>query len=91
MKFSPISLPELYANWMASNWSMLLGSMPAIPAKEPTLKPAPAPAVQEWEDEGGSVKNVKTPRAKPAPKRVRRAGPAKKRRPARKAKVRSRG
>jgi len=36
MKVTPISLPELYANWMASNWSMLLGRMPAYQAKEPT-------------------------------------------------------
>lgn len=91
MKVTPISLPELYANWMASNWSMLLGRMPAYQAKEPTPTPAQATSGQEWENEGGSVKRPKKSRAKPAPKIARRSparrpAPGKKRRTSRKAK-----
>ena len=64
-------------------WSMLLGNQPAAPALTPASKAAKAAAVQEWEDEGGNVKNVPTPRAK-------RAAPAKKRKPARTAKGKTR-
>jgi hypothetical protein len=39
MKPTPAtSLPDLYANWMATGWSMLLGELPSAPAKEPTPK-----------------------------------------------------
>ena len=95
MKVTPISLPELYANWMASNWSMLLGRMPAYQAKEPTPTPAQATSGQEADTEGSSVKQPKKSRAKPAPRiarrsPARRAAPAKKRRTRRKAKGASR-
>ena len=63
MKPTPtVSLPDLYANWMATGASMLLGEFPSSQAK----KAAP----------------IVAPR-----KKVRRAAPAKKRSPARKAKA----
>ena len=62
MKPTPtVSLPDLYANWMATGASMLLGEFPSSQAK----KAAP----------------IVAPR-----KKARRAAPAKKRSPARKAK-----
>lgn len=75
-------LPDLYAAWLSTGWSMLMGKAPAGPAKDPVLKPDQAAAVQEWEDEGGSVKSVPTPRAK--------AAPARKRKPSRTAKGKNR-
>lgn len=72
-------------------WSMLLGNQPADPAMTPARKAAKVAAVQEWEDEGGNVKNVPTPRAKKAaPAKKKKAAPAKKRKPARTAKGRKR-
>lgn len=64
-------------------WSMFLGNQPAAPALTAAGKAAKVAAVQEWEDEGGSVKNVPTPHA-------RKAAPARKRKPARTAKGRKR-
>lgn len=55
-----VSLPDLYANWMAAGTSMLLGEFPSPQTKEA----APIDA----------------------PHKARRAAPAKKRTPARKAK-----
>lgn len=54
-------------------WSMVLGNQPADPAADAARKAA---AVQEWEDEGGKVKHVKTPRAKPARKAAKKRAPA---------------
>lgn len=56
MKSSPITIPELYANWLASSWSILLGSVSAAPGVEPAANAAQVAAEQEWEDDGGSVK-----------------------------------
>jgi hypothetical protein len=61
-------IPALYANWMNIGCSMLPGWLATAPAKELPPKPAQAPAEQEWEDEGGSVKQPKKPQAQPAPK-----------------------
>ena len=72
-------------------WSMLLGNQPAAPAITPARRAAKVAAVQEWEDEGGNVKNVPTPRAKKAaPAKKKKAAPAKKRKPARTAKGKKR-
>jgi hypothetical protein len=69
MKNTLTSIPELYANWMNLGWSMLAGMLPGTQAKELPPKPAQVAAEQEWEDEGGSVKQPKKPQAQPAPKR----------------------
>jgi hypothetical protein len=62
MKPTPtVSLPDLYANWMAAGTSMMLGEFPSPQSR----KAAP----------------IDAPR-----KKARRAAPAKKRSPARKAK-----
>ena len=57
-----VSLPDLYANWMAAGTSMMLGEFPSPQSR----KAAPIVA--------------------PRKKKARRAAPAKKRTPARKAK-----
>lgn len=62
------SIPDLYANWMAIGWAMLQGRAPEDPTKTPSPKPAQVAAEQEWEDEGGSVKQPKKPLAETAPK-----------------------
>lgn len=64
-------------------WSMFLGNRPDEPAMTPARKAAKVAAVQEWEDEGGNVKDVPTPRA-------RKAAPARKRKPSRTAKGKTR-
>jgi len=62
MKPTPtVSLPDLYANWMAAGTSMLLGEFPSPQTKKAASIVAPH-------------------------KKARRAAPAKKRSPARKAK-----
>jgi hypothetical protein len=68
MKSSHTAMPELYASWMNVGWSMLASMLPGAQAKELPAKPAQAAAEQEWEDEGGSVKQPKKPQAQPAPK-----------------------
>jgi hypothetical protein len=68
MKSSPMTIPELYANWIASSWSLLLGRVTAVPSAEPAPHAAQAAAEQEWEDEGGSVKLPEQPQAEQAPK-----------------------
>jgi hypothetical protein len=68
MKSSLTSIPELYASWMNVGWSMLAGMLPGAQAEKPTASPAQVAAEQEWEDEGGSVKQPKKPQAEPAPK-----------------------
>ena len=81
---APMKTPMQTLSEMTNiGWSMLLGNQPNTPAMTPARKAAKVAAVQEWEDEGGNVKNVPTPRAK-------RAAPAKKRKPARTAKGKKR-
>ncbi len=51
------SLPELYAQWVNTGWTILTGRPPEPPAAQLPPKDAQqAAANQEWEDEGGSVK-----------------------------------
>ena len=64
-------------------WSILLGNQPNPAALTPAGKAAKLAPVQEWEDEGGNVKEVPTPRA-------RKAAPAKKSKSSRTAKVKKR-
>ena len=95
MKSSLTLLPDLYATWMSTGWSMLMGKAPAGPAKEPILKPAQVTAGHDWQHKRDSIKLPKKSRTKPAPKLARRsparrAAPAKKRRKSPKAKGASR-
>jgi len=66
---SPLStFTELYLQWLDSFRVMLPGREPAAPADQSTPKAAQTAAVQEWEDEGGSIKQAKKPGLEPAPK-----------------------
>jgi hypothetical protein len=71
-------------------WSMFLGNQPAPSALTPAGKAAKLAPVQEWEDEGGNVKEVPTPRARSMAAPAKKAAKAKKRKPARTAKGRKR-
>lgn len=68
MKPPPTTLPARYTKWLNTSWSMLKGKLSTAPAKELTPKAAQVVADQEWEDEGGSVKQAKKPRTEPEPK-----------------------
>lgn len=90
---APMKTPMQTLSEMTTiGWSMFLGNQPAAPALTPTGKAAKVAAVQEWEDEGGNVKNVPTPRAKmkAVPAKKKKAAPAMKRKPARTAKGKTR-
>ena len=87
MKTFLTSFPELYADWSAIGWSMLLGNVPKGPASELTANPSQASAEQKWENEGGGARPPKNSPARPALRgRARRKAPAKKRPARRKAK-----
>ncbi|MEK6246312.1 MAG: hypothetical protein AABM33_17650 [Pseudomonadota bacterium] len=68
MKSPRTTFTAPYAEWLATRWSMLTGRPPAAPAQDLTPKAAQVVAVQEWEDEGGSIKPAKKPGPEPAPK-----------------------
>jgi hypothetical protein len=73
MKPSDTPFTVIYAQWLQSFRAMFPGGKPSDPSSQVTLPPKPqkagqAAAVQEWEDEGGSVKPVPAPEAKEAPK-----------------------
>ncbi len=57
----------IYAAWLDVFRSLIPGGT-ATPSAEATPKAAQAEAVQEWEDEGGSIKPEKKPDADAAPK-----------------------
>jgi len=59
MKDLRTTLPELYAKWMNTGWTILTGRPPQ--ANELTLKETQVAADQEWEEEGGSAKAPKKP------------------------------
>ena len=89
MKTFPDSISKIYADWSALGVAMALGHAPApaSPDTKPNDKPAPHPAVQGWEGEGGTLKAPK--KAAAAPRPAPRKAPAKKR-PAMKAKAKRR-
>lgn len=60
MKDLRTTLPKMYARWMNLAWPTLTGR-PQAPASELTPKGTQSAAVQEWEDEGGSIKAAKKP------------------------------
>jgi hypothetical protein len=64
MKSLPTTFAALYRECMSTYWSRLTGR----PTVEPTAKAAQVAAVQEWEDEGGSIKPAKKAAPEPAAK-----------------------
>jgi hypothetical protein len=66
MKTPLTTFVERYTEWMNITWSMLTGV--PLPAKESPAKAAPSAAEQEWEHEGGSIRQVKKPKLKPGRK-----------------------
>jgi hypothetical protein len=66
MKTSIETFAEIYGQVLANGWSMLRGTPP--PVKELTPGEAQVAAHQEWEDEGGSIEQVKKPKLKPGRK-----------------------
>ena len=68
MKTPRTTFAARYAGWLDDCRSMLTGRPPAAPAKELTPKAAQVVADQEWEDEGGCIKQAKKPDLQPAPK-----------------------
>ncbi|MDH4172985.1 MAG: hypothetical protein OEZ09_11810 [Betaproteobacteria bacterium] len=65
--FTPI--PGISADWNAIGKSMRAPNAPAEAANDPNIKPEPVAAVQECEDEGGSVRHLKTQPTKPPARR----------------------
>lgn len=64
MKSTDKTFPELHAEWQRACWALFTASRPTEPPKPPQEAP-----VQEWEDEGGSIKPPeKKPGAAPSPK-----------------------
>ena len=76
MKNSDTPFTVIYAQWLQSFRAMFPGGTAPGPSSEATLPPisakglkeAKAAAVQEWEDEGGSIKPVPVSEVKDAPK-----------------------
>ena len=69
MKTSLTTFTAVYTEWLATFRSMIPGGAPAAPAGELTPKAAQVVADQEWEDEGGCIKQAKkNPEQAPAPK-----------------------
>jgi hypothetical protein len=67
----PVSpFTAIYTQWLESFRAMFPGVGPTTPSTEVTLPPKAekAAAVQEWEDEGGSIKPAPATEAKDAPK-----------------------
>lgn len=67
MKPTVTPFTAMYTQWLDSFRAMLPGGGPSADKTLPP-KAAQAAAVQEWEDEGGSIKPVPTAEAKDAPK-----------------------
>lgn len=68
MEPSRTPFTAIYTEWLRAWRSMFAGTPPAEPAQNPTPPHAPAAAEQEWEDEGGSIKQTKKPGREPGPK-----------------------
>lgn len=68
MKTPLTTFTAVYTEWLETFRSMIPGGTHAAPAGELTPKAAQVVADQEWEDEGGSVKQPKKPRTEPEPK-----------------------
>lgn len=70
MKPSVSPFTAIYTQWLESFRAMFPGGGPAGPSAEATLPPKAekVAAVQEWEDEGGSIKPAPVTEAKDAPK-----------------------
>lgn len=64
MKPPVIAVAGIPADWNAIGKSMRAANAPAEAANDPDIA-----AVQEWEDEGGSVRHLETPPTKPPAKR----------------------
>lgn len=66
----PITLiPGIRADWNAIGKSMRAANAPAEAANDPKAGLELVAAVQEWEDEGGSVRHLKTSPTKPPAQR----------------------
>lgn len=63
-------IPEMYADWTAIGWSMLLGKPPKGLAMEPKPNVAQAIAKRAGADTGISVKPAQKARGKPAAKKA---------------------
>ena len=70
MKPTATPFTAIYTEWMKSFLALIPGGLPAAgPAEELPAKAAQVAAVQEWEDEGGSIKPAAPkPGIEPAPK-----------------------
>jgi hypothetical protein len=68
MKTPRTTFTALYTGWLDNCRSIFIGRPPAAPAQELTPKAAEVAADQEWEDEGGSIKQAKKPDVEPKPK-----------------------
>jgi hypothetical protein len=73
MNSSNTPFTEVYAQWLDSFRAMIPGSAPAQKVVE---KKAEVVAKQEWEDEGGNLKQVPPAKTKGAPKLRSRKKPA---------------
>jgi hypothetical protein len=69
MKPPITTIPGIPADWNAIGKSMRAAKAPPEAANDSNFKQALVAAVQEWEDEGGSVGHPETPPAKPPAKR----------------------
>lgn len=69
MRRPPITtIPGIPADWSAIGKSMRAAKASAEAANDSNIKQALVAAVQEWEDEGGSVVQLKAPPTKPPAK-----------------------
>ena len=73
MKKPDTPFTAIYAQWLMSFRSIFPGDGLSSEVTMPPTRPKPtkaaqAAAVQEWEDEGGSIKPVPVPEVKEAPK-----------------------
>lgn len=70
MKTDPSSFTVFYKAWLGSWTSLIPGAASARSVPAYAQKPTQAPAVLDWEDEGGSVRptEAKPDDDKPAPK-----------------------
>ena len=69
MKPPATAIPGVSADWKAIGKSMRAAKAPAGAASDSNIKRALVAAVQEWEDEGGSLEQSKAPPTKPPAKR----------------------
>ena len=68
MEPSRTAFTTIYTEWLGAWRSMFASTPPADPAKDSAPPSAQVAAVQEWEDEGGSIKQTKKPGLEPGPK-----------------------